>query len=201
MLRDSHHEIGFKSLTYNTSAQATVHTRFYKYVPTIRINQARAPTCTPSPQATCKQQQAITKRDKRRMPSRKRIEERAGRMPYRIDTRRDAVSRRIYEQYLPSLIDARRDERCTPSQIATQQKRRAMYAVSRVRTGRAMNAVSPNVMTIRKGTRDERRPANRKETSDGRRLGISENAVPKNKRDTCDERRFLKRAMNAVTQW
>ena len=36
------------------------------------------------------------------------------------------------------------------------------------------------------------------ETSDGRRLGISENAVPKNKRDTCDERRFLKRAMNAV---
>ena len=125
-------------------------TRFYKYVPTIRINQARAPTCTPSPQATCKQQQAIIKRDERQMPSCKRIGERTGRTPYRIDARRDAVSRRIYEQYVPTFSDRR-------------EKRRAMHAVSDCNTTKETNDVCR--LTSLDGTCDERRLARRDDDS------------------------------------
>jgi len=65
-----------------------------------------------------------------------------------------------------------------------------MYAVSQIRTGRAMNAVPPNVMPIQKGSAMNAIPRI-EETSDGRRLGISENAVPKKTKEI--------RVMNAVS--
>ena len=143
-----------------------MHAEFSSYVPTYELSQKET---SDERHITIKRIRRIEKRQAMTLSWISATKRRAMNAVSRIEKRRatSAVSDRRNK----------RDARCTPSRIALRQKRRAMYAVSRIRTGRAMNAVLPNVMTIQKGTRDERRLANQKETSDGRRLGISGDAV------------------------
>ena len=84
---------------------------------------------------------------------------------------RDARRRHLAQRDSDSR-EGTRDERRPANQetsdarrlgLRCDRKRRAMYAVSQIRTGRAMNAVPPNVMPIQKGKCDERHPGDRRD--------------------------------------
>ena len=84
---------------------------------------------------------------------------------------RDARRRHLAQRNNDSR-EGTRDERGPANQetsdarrlgLRRDRKRRAMYAVSQIRTGRAMNAVPPNVMPIQKGKCDERHPGDRRD--------------------------------------